>query len=127
MLIGLETATGAFAVGGGALLIARPDGSLIGARPSALAGSPFGSWLVPGVLLVTLVGAGFLTAAFALWRWAHRPCASALSVFAGCGLVAFETFEVVWLGVQPLELVFMVVGVLVAGLALTARRRYAAP
>ena len=113
-LIGIESVTGTSAAIGGALLIARPDGHLVGAHTSALAGSPFDTWLVPGILLMTLVGGGFLVAAGSLWT-AH-PLAPAVSIVAGLGLVGFEIFEVAWLGIQPLELIFMAVGVVVAGL-----------
>ena len=126
VLIGLETATGALAVAGGALLIAREDGSLLGADTSILARSPFDSWRVPGVLLTTLVGGGFLGAAAVLRSRAPRPIASALSIGAGLGLVAFESFEVVWLGIQPLELIFAGVGAVVAGLGLVSYRRSSA-
>ena len=36
---------------------------------------------------------------------------------AGAGLVCFEAAELAWLGFQPLEAVFAVVGVMVTGLA----------
>lgn len=36
---------------------------------------------------------------------------------AGMGLVCFEAAELAWLGFQPLEAVFAVVGVAVTGLA----------
>lgn len=114
-LIGIEAVTGAAAAIGGALLIARPDGHLIGARTSALTGSPFDTWLVPGYLLLVLVGGGFL--ATAAYVSLGGRFARAVSILAGLGLVLFESFEVAWLGFQPLELVFIVVGL---GVALSA-------
>ena len=41
--------------GGGALIIA-PDGSLLGMEPEWLTGSPFGSYLLPGILLALFLG-----------------------------------------------------------------------
>jgi hypothetical protein len=41
-----------------------PDGSLLRADPAVLASSPFSDWLMPGVLLAALVGAGFLLTAW---------------------------------------------------------------
>jgi len=119
-LAGIESLTGTAAALGGALLIARPDGQLIGARTSALAGSPFVSWRVPGVLLLVLVGGGYLTAAFCVASRARF--APALSVVAGLGLVVFESCEVLWLGFQPLEFVFIAVGLIVAVLGLRLTR-----
>jgi len=111
----LELVTGAMAVAGGVLLAAVPDGSLLRADPQTLTGTPFGDWRVPGLLLATLVGSGFLLAAY--WQWRDRWHARHLSIFAGAGLIAFEAAEVALIGFQPLEAVFAAVGVIVLLLA----------
>lgn len=111
----LELVTGAMAFAGGVLLIAAPDGSLLRADPGTLAGSPFTDWRVPGVLLATLVGGGFLLVGY--WQWHTGWHARGLSIFAGAGLIAFEATEVLWIGFQPLQAVFAVVGVIVILLA----------
>ena len=115
LLVGVELGTGAAAVVGGLLLALRPDGSLLQAHASALSHSPFSDWRVPGLLLASLLGVGFLAAGW----WQHRlgRCARELSVAAGAGLVLFEAFELVWIGPQPLEAVFAVVGLTVVVLA----------
>jgi hypothetical protein len=115
LLVGLELFTGAAAAVGGLLLAIRPDGSLLKADPSALAGSPFTTWRMPGILLMTLVGGGFLVSG--AWQWRRGWHAAELSAIAGIGLVAFEGVEVAWIGFQPLQAVFAVVGLAVAGLA----------
>ena len=112
----LELVTGAAALAGGALLTAVPDGSLLRADPKVLTGTPFADWRVPGLLLATLAGGGFLLAGY--WQWRNRRHARALSVFAGAGLIAFEAAEMTWIGFQPLEAVFVAVGVVVMALAL---------
>ena len=114
-LVALELVTGATALAGGVLLAAAPDGSLLRADPATLAGTPFADWRVPGVLLAGLVGGGFLLAGW--WQWRGRRHARELSMAAGLGLVCFEAAELGWLGFQPLEAVFAVVGVTVTGLA----------
>ena len=81
-----------------------PDGSLLRADSSALAGSPFSDWRVPGVLLAGLVGGGFLLAGW--WQWRGRRHARELSMAAGAGLVFFEAAELAWIGFQPLEALF---------------------
>jgi hypothetical protein len=91
VLLGLEFLTGAAAVAGGVLLAARPDGSLLQADPAALAGSPFRDWRLPGVLLASLVGGGYLTAGG--WQWREGPHAHELSLLAGVGLIGFELVE----------------------------------
>lgn len=51
VLVALEYFTGVTALVGGVMLVARPDGSLLQAKVSALGGSPFSDWRLPGVLL----------------------------------------------------------------------------
>jgi hypothetical protein len=119
-LVALELVTGVTGLVGGVLLAAAPDGSLLRADPATLAGSPFSDWRVPGVLLAGLVGGGFLLAGW--WQWRGRRYARELSMIAGAGLVCFEAAELAWLGFQPLEAVFAVVGVAVVMLAWRAPR-----
>jgi len=107
-LVGLELVTGAAGIVGGGLLFFRPDGSLLHAKLSALAGSPFSDWRIPGLLLATLVGGGLLLAG--AWQQGRGRHARELSMFAGAGLIAFEFAELAWIGFQPLEALFGVVG-----------------
>lgn len=51
------------AIGGGACLMYDPSGKLIGLPIGYLQGSPFGSYLVPGIVLFILIGIGNLVAA----------------------------------------------------------------
>jgi hypothetical protein len=118
VLVGLELFTGATAVTGGLLLAIAPDGSLLALDPAALHGSPFADYRLPGVLLGTLVGGGYLLTGS--WQWRAGRGIRALSVCAGVGLVLFEAAELLWLGFQPLEAVFAALGATVAGLALIA-------
>lgn len=115
VLVGLELVTGTAGLAGGILLAIAPDGSLLRADPAVLAGSPFADWRVPGVLLAVLVGGGFLPAGG--WQWRNGWHARELSLLAGAGLIAFEASELAWIGFQPLEAVFAVAGLSVAGLA----------
>jgi hypothetical protein len=118
VLVGLELFTGATALVGGVLLAIAPDGSLLAADPAVLIGSPFADYRWPGILLATLVGAGYLLTGF--WQARSGVGARALSVFAGVGLVVFEASELLWLGFQPLEAVLAVIGAAVAVLAVVA-------
>jgi hypothetical protein len=97
------------------MLAAVPDGSLLRADPAALVETPFSDWRVPGVLLAGLVGGGFLLAAW--WQWRGHRHARQLSMSAGAGLICFEAAELAWLGFQPLEAVFAVVGMTIVILA----------
>jgi hypothetical protein len=100
---------------GGVLLAAAPDGSPLRADPAALAGTLFSDWRGPGMLLAGLVGGGFLLAGW--WQWRGYRHARELSMAAGAGLVCFEAAELAWIGFQPLEAVFALVGVTIVGLA----------
>lgn len=59
-------ATGA--LWGGVGLVAAPDGHLLQFPPGTLAGSPFRSFLIPGLLLLGVFGLGPLAALLGLWR-----------------------------------------------------------
>jgi hypothetical protein len=119
-LAALEFVTGAAGVVGGVLLAAAPDGSLLRADPGALAGTPFGDWRVPGVLLAVLVGGGFLVAGW--WQWRNYRYARELSLLAGAGLIGFEAAELAWIGFQPLEALFAFVGLVIVVIAWRQRR-----
>ena len=93
LAVALEIFLGLGAVfGGGALLIA-PDGHLLGMPAKLLAGSPFASYLVPGIILFTLVGlAPLLAAAITVRRHAFAPLAA---VAVGLTLIGWVSVEMV--------------------------------
>ena len=115
-LIGLEFATSLGALTGGLMLIVRPDGAILRAKLSALTGSPFGDWRVPGILLGMLGGGGFLLGGLLQTRGWVR--AREVSIVCGIGLVGFEIAELAWIGFQPLEVLFVLVGLAVTSLAI---------
>lgn len=115
----VELLTAAAAPVGGALLIARPDGSLRHADQAVLLGSPFTDSRAPGLVLAGLVGGGWL--ATGAWQWRGARSARQLSMVAGIGLVLFEAAELAWIRFQPLQAVVASVGVLVVALAARSR------
>ena len=89
----LEILLGIGAVGGGSLFILAPDGHLMGLPLKMLTGTPFRSFLVPGLLLFTFVGvAPMVAAAITARRLAIGPLA-ALAV--GVTLMSWITVEMV--------------------------------
>src|SRR6202158_1510068 len=73
----LEILLGIGAVGGGSLFILAPVGHLMGLPLKMLAGTPFHSFLVPGLLLFTFVGvAPIVAAAITARRLAIGPLAA---------------------------------------------------
>ena len=75
--IALEILLGMGALGGGLVLIAAPRGEIMPLPLSALAGSPFETYLGPGLILFTVLGIGPLVAArLAQERHALAPFAA---------------------------------------------------
>src|ERR1700726_4447590 len=78
---------------GGIQFILAPDGHLLGVPLSMLAGTPFHSFLVPGLLLFTFVGLGPIVAAAGT---ARRRAFGPLAAFAvGLTLMGWITVEMV--------------------------------
>src|ERR1700738_5076922 len=77
LAIVLEVLLGIGALFGGGQFILAPDGHLIGVPLKMLAGTPFHSFLVPGLVLFTLLGvAPIAAAALTARRQAIGPLAS---------------------------------------------------
>lgn len=85
--IGLEVLLGVGAVGGGIALMAGPNGAILPLPVSALAGSPFTDYFVPGAILFTVLGLGPLAAAALAWRL--HPLAPFLSFAVGGALLVW--------------------------------------
>lgn len=124
-IVVLQLFTAVTALAGGALLVIRPDGSLLSADTALLAGTPFSDWLVPGLLLAVLVGVGFLAVGW--WRWIQGPFAAVLSIVAGIGLVAFEIVEFSIIGFHPLQVVYGILGLTLIALTLIVHLREPRP
>ena len=109
------------AITGGALLVARPDGALLNTPAGMLAPSGFSSFLVPGLLLMLIIGAGNALAAGLV---ATRRRFGTLGAFtAGTALVVWITSEMILLRtVHWLQLGYLAVGVSIVALAVRAAR-----
>ena len=119
-VMALEFATASAALGGGILLVLRPDGAFLHSDPSVLRRTPFRNWWFPGLLLAAGCGGGYLTAGMLHFR-RHRA-ARAVSVAAGLALIGLEAWEVAFVEFQPLEAVFAGIGAAVVVLALRLPR-----
>ena len=114
----LEIFLGIGALFGGGQFILAPDGHLIGVPLKMLAGTPFHSFLVPGLLLFTFVGvAPIVAAAITARRLAIGPLA-ALAV--GVTLMSWITVEmVIFAGLTSLFWAFyLVLGTVIAAVGL---------
>ncbi len=106
-------------IAGGIGLVADPTGEALRIPADWLQGSPFRDYLVPGLVLLLVLGLLPLVAVYGLWtrqRWS-RPAALALSVAL-----------IVWIGVEisvigyharpPLQLIYGSLGIVMLVLAL---------
>ena len=110
------------AVGGGLVLLIDPSGQGMGFSVELLSGSPFSSYLIPGLVLFAVIGIGNFTAAFLSFR-KHR-IAGLAGILLGGFLAAWILIQVwivgwlIWL--QPFMLAL---GVLELVLGIFMRRR----
>jgi hypothetical protein len=106
----------------GAMFVVEPSGRLMGMTEDTLARSPFGSYLVPGIVLFTVVGGTLARAAWAeMRRW---PRAGWLSVVAGVVLSGWIAVQVALIGLgHPMQPSLFVAGVVIAGLGWWRRIR----
>jgi menaquinone-dependent protoporphyrinogen oxidase len=102
--------TGLPAIAGGIALVARPDGTLLHIPTSALSHSPFSTFLVPGLLLLFVIGVANVIAGWLVIR--DRPNANAWAIAAGGTLLGWMVLEMVMLrSIHVLQLVFFAVSV----------------
>ncbi len=120
----LQVFIGLGAVAGGLGLALEPSGANLGIPLALLENSPFSSYLVPGIVLLTVNGFGSLLGAAASFR-RHRyagETAMALGVF----LVAWIVLQVYWFsGIHWLHALYFGLGLLefVLGWSLRNARR----
>lgn len=120
----IELLVGIGAVAGGAALIAAPSGALLGMPVAMLRGTPFRIYLVPGAVLLLVVGGANLAAGLLALR--GRRSAPAASVLAGVALLGWMGVQVALIGYRdPLQLVYLAVGVAIlsSGVILTIPAR----
>lgn len=114
----------------GSLLIAVPDGSLVGLPQAWLEHAPFSSYFIPGCLLFLFMGVlpalAFTGIAFKRnWHWAQRinllPARSSsntLALYSGVGAIiwiAVQQMMTSYFMLQPI-IVLLGVGIVVSGL-----------
>jgi hypothetical protein len=113
------------AIGGGIGLVQDPVNN-IGLPVSLLEGTPFGDYLIPGLILLIVVGLFPVVVLYGLIR--RRRWGWWLSVAAGAGLVIWIIAEGVLLGYLPgagigLQIVFGLIGLFVLILTLVRSTR----
>ena len=88
-----------------------PHGELLPLPVSALAGSPFADYFVPGAILFFVIGLGPVVAAALSLR--RHPLAPVLATFVGCGLLTWMAVEIAIVGYTnspPLQAIYFALG-----------------
>jgi hypothetical protein len=114
----LEVFLGLGALFGGGQFIAAPDGHVLGMTTRTLAGTPFPSYLIPGIILFAFIGVGpLIAAAITVRRQAVAPLAA---VAVGVTLIGWICVEMVFLaGIGSLAWAFyLVLGCCIAALGI---------
>jgi menaquinone-dependent protoporphyrinogen oxidase len=126
LAVALCLLSGISALFGGAVLVARPDGSILGIPLSVLAHSPFSDFLVPGIVLFTVIGLG---STWAAWLQARRARNAAFaSLLAGAALAGWIIVESILLrSVVSLQIAYLVLGLVMIGESLRQLRRLFPP
>ncbi len=137
ILVALQAISGLV---GGAALVADPSGGLIGMPLSVLRRGPFADFLLPGVILLAVLGAFPAIIAAALWR---RPRWAALrglerafgehwswvgAGVVGAGLLMWLAVELWLVGPSPPLVMYAVLGLAILAVAVMpgTRRFYRA-
>ena len=119
LLIGAILVQGLSGVAGGIGLVFDPSGESLGIPNSWLAGSPFADYLIPGVILLVLLGIVPLANLFGLWMRQYWGWLGALLI--GFALLIWIGVEILIIGYQPqppLQLIYGLLGVVTIILAL---------
>lgn len=115
----LEVVLSIGALGGGLVLIVAPRGEIMPLPLSALAGSPFETYLGPGLILFTVLGLGPLIAA--RLAWIRHPLAPVGALVVGAALLSWIAVEIAIIGYSnepPLQAIYLLLGTVITAVAL---------
>jgi hypothetical protein len=117
--LAFEVLLGVGAIAGGLALILGPRGEIIPLPVSVLAGSPFDTYLGPGLILFTVLGIGPLVAARLAWR--RHPLAPFAAFVVGMALLIWVAVEIAIIGYSnepPLQAIYLAMGAAISVVAL---------
>lgn len=106
-------------LGGGAALVLDPSGALLQMPLDLLAGSPFRTYRIPGLILLTVLGIGPLAVLVALWQ--RRTWAWTGALIVSLALIIWIGVEIAMVGYHaepPLQLIYGSLGVALLTLTL---------
>jgi hypothetical protein len=117
--LALEVVLAIGALAGGLILMLAPRGEILPLPLSALAGSPFDTYFVPGLILFGVLGIGPLVAA--RLAWIGHPLAPTAAFIVGAGLLIWVAVEIAIIGYSnepPLQAIYGILGVAIVLVAI---------
>jgi hypothetical protein len=117
--LALEVLLSIGALVGGLILMLAPRGEILPLPLSALAGSPFDTYFVPGLILFSVIGLGPVIAA--RLAWTSHPAAPVAAFVVGAGLLIWVGVEVAIIGYSnepPLQAIYGILGVAILVVAI---------
>ena len=114
----LQLFVGISAIGGGAFLVVDPTGEAIGFSVDQLAGSPFHTFLIPGLFLAIVNGLGGV--AGGIFTFARRRIAGVVGIALGGILMLWIVIQVIIIGLvawlQPMIFGFGLIELVLAAI-----------
>lgn len=96
----------------GGMMLATPDGSSLKLSPISLSGTPFSNFIIPGLILLFVVGVCNLIATFTLMH-RHKKAFS-FSMAAGIIIIGLIIIQMILTGlIFWLQFVFLIAGIIV--------------
>ena len=128
--LSLEVFLSVGAIGGGLALMLGPRGEILPLPLAPLRGSPFETYLVPGLILFGVLGLGPLVAA--RLGWLRHPLAPIAAVGVGVALLIWVAVEIAIIGYSnepPLQPFYLLLGaaITIVGLSWVAHTGRSVP
>lgn len=101
-------------VAGGIGLVSDPTGANLGIPQEWLSNSPFNDYLIPGVILFSVLGIFPAFVSVGLWKEKHWGWLGSLSL--GIALIIWIIVEIIIIGYQsnpPLQLIYGMLGIII--------------
>jgi len=121
----IEVFVGVGAISGGAPMLIHPNGSTQGLSTVILANSPFSSFLIPGILLTSIIGLGNLAGAWLSWN--DKKYTGEGGIVLGAGLIIWITVQTFMLGLaSTMQPLFFVIGIsqLILGIRIYRKQKF---
>lgn len=118
----LQIFVGMGALSGGLPLMSNPDGSSQGLTLDLLANTPFDDFLIPGILLFSVIGVGNLSASFFSLKFKEQ--AGLLGVMFGVALIIWILAQMYFIGFSNwFQPIFLDLGTLQLVLGIFIRKK----